>query len=489
MTNKISWRNSDFGLVFSDIRNLVFQPGGLEIANSLFWGDGFQAGTLRYQDAATGDWVNEPTWMVNSGLIGTGTPTEVFSRDLIDPANIAAFPSFDESRAFTAILGGAVEGGVVYGYARLFGIDMPELRWDNTAENADEATARAEFAANAAAASADYRAQITALLAVPISGRIDSFHSGLEMHLRPDANTGATYSDFLGIVDDGFGRTYLIGGATPGFNTPDNAFGADETVEITLTAHSDGIDGSSFSAGTLLIDAAGGSDSVKVFDQDNGLQPDLLILRGGRGNDTLSSGAYFDTQVDGGAGNDIIDLTFGGTTAEETQHTLSGGRGSDEIHGARNGTNLIYGGHGQDGLLGGDRNDTIDGGDGRDFTGGGSGDDLLDGGSASDTVFGDDGQDTLIGGANNDVLDGGAGADTFRFDIGSGRDMIYGYEAGEVIQIDSRFWSGSVADFVAANVQVNGSGLLTIRLSATDSIRLMDGIFAPDDFTDAILFI
>lgn len=81
----------------------------------------------------------------------------------------------------------------------------------------------------------------------------------------------------------------------------------------------------------------------------------------------------------------------------------------------------LVGSSGSEHLLGFSGNDTLNGSVGNDVLDGGAGDDALDGG---------DGQDTLSGGAGNDTLNGVSGNDTYRFERGSGQDVIfdnYGY--------------------------------------------------------------
>lgn len=69
---------------------------------------------------------------------------------------------------------------------------------------------------------------------------------------------------------------------------------------------------------------------------------------------------------------------------------------------------------------------------------GGADDDHLFGDEGNDTLYGSDGDDYLYGSYGKDILDGGAGDDhlfggygndTYLFDIGSGLDVIYDYDA------------------------------------------------------------
>ncbi|NCC23117.1 MAG: type I secretion C-terminal target domain-containing protein [Alphaproteobacteria bacterium] len=90
--------------------------------------------------------------------------------------------------------------------------------------------------------------------------------------------------------------------------------------------------------------------------------------------------------IDGGGGNDVIDLT------------------SDDYD---YGDVTLIGGAGKDVLWASAGNDVLDGGEGKDNLFGGAGDDILDGGNGNDFLVGHNGKDTLIGGNGNDVLHGG----------------------------------------------------------------------------------
>lgn len=76
-------------------------------------------------------------------------------------------------------------------------------------------------------------------------------------------------------------------------------------------------------------------------------------------------------------------------------------------------------------------------GDGdRDLLIGFVGDDRLEGGDGEDHLEGGEGRDTLIGGGGNDMLVGGEGRDAFIFAGQFGDDVIRGYEAWEIVQVD-----------------------------------------------------
>jgi Ca2+-binding RTX toxin-like protein len=141
-------------------------------------------------------------------------------------------------------------------------------------------------------------------------------------------------------------------------------------------------------------------------------------------------------RVSGGTGDDFIayDKYARNVNFFDALSTIFGGAGNDTIVGG-GGESRIFAGAGNDDVTGSLRrdiiyaqagNDTVDGGDGRDYIRGGTGNDQLTGGLASDRLFGDEGDDTLISSndippgtdfrpfenpATFDVVDGGAGHD------------------------------------------------------------------------------
>jgi Ca2+-binding RTX toxin-like protein len=107
---------------------------------------------------------------------------------------------------------------------------------------------------------------------------------------------------------------------------------------------------------------------------------------------------------------------------------IFGGNGDDTINSGA-GNDLICGGNGGGVINGGLGDDTIDGGNGNDTLRGGDGNDLLLGGGGNDTLEGGNDNDTLDGGSGNDTLTGGPGADAFIG--GSGTDTATDFNAGQ----------------------------------------------------------
>jgi YD repeat-containing protein len=84
-------------------------------------------------------------------------------------------------------------------------------------------------------------------------------------------------------------------------------------------------------------------------------------------------------------------------------------------------------------------NDLIEGAGGDDSLYGGSGNDMIDGGEGGDQIWGGDGSDTIKGGlgasGTDDSLRGEAGADTYIYELGSGKDWIYGQREEDTLQL------------------------------------------------------
>ncbi|MGH8625142.1 MAG: hypothetical protein ACREYC_07695, partial [Gammaproteobacteria bacterium] len=87
---------------------------------------------------------------------------------------------------------------------------------------------------------------------------------------------------------------------------------------------------------------------------------------------------------------------------------------------------LLYGGAGNDRLLGAD---------GADVIYGEADQDLIEGGGGNDALFGGPGDDQVVAGADDDYVSGDSGNDTLRGE--SGADRIYGGEGNDYIEGDS----------------------------------------------------
>jgi Ca2+-binding RTX toxin-like protein len=87
-------------------------------------------------------------------------------------------------------------------------------------------------------------------------------------------------------------------------------------------------------------------------------------------------------------------------------------------------------------LFGGAGNDTLIGGSGNDQLFGGAGNDTLEGKGGNDLLFGGDGNDTLIGGTGDDEMFGGAGNDRMIWNPGEGTDLMEGGDGTDTAEVN-----------------------------------------------------
>ena len=143
-------------------------------------------------------------------------------------------------------------------------------------------------------------------------------------------------------------------------------------------------------------------------------------IEGGAGNDVIDltspDFAYGDVALDGGVGNDVL-WASGGNDA------LYGQAGNDELSGGA-GRDFLAGGAGNDTLNGDGGNDLLEGDDGNDSLQDTAGRNLFHGGAGSDAMTGGSGNELFAGGAGNDSIATGAGADIVAFNRGDGHDTI-----------------------------------------------------------------
>jgi Ca2+-binding RTX toxin-like protein len=178
------------------------------------------------------------------------------------------------------------------------------------------------------------------------------------------------------------------------------------------------------------------------------------------GNDTLIVGpTYTSFNIDAGAGNDLIVVSYG-------NDTVQGGAGNDSI----------YSDGGNDSLMGGDGNDVITHGMyGSATLSGGAGSDWLAGYSGMDKLDGGTGNDTLVG-CGRDVLTGGTGADTFSF-IYTGPPIdatVKDFSVGQGDKLDLGqlgYWDqNGYHPLTAANLEVVGRDLVAHTAYNGDAI-------------------
>jgi hypothetical protein len=176
----------------------------------------------------------------------------------------------------------------------------------------------------------------------------------------------------------------------------------------TFTFHSSGNDGGQVNGTYSATDGSSHpvNADVTVTTHDNSTlvtgtsNDDFVVLEGY----VAANGYTNKVSFDGGAGNDVIIGTNGGT-----EYNFSGGAGNDFLYSANTSDNeWSY-------LSGGDGNDWLEAKGSKAILDGGSGDDFLYATSTSDSsnvkLYGGDGNDTLEALGRHNILDGGAGDD------------------------------------------------------------------------------
>lgn len=140
-------------------------------------------------------------------------------------------------------------------------------------------------------------------------------------------------------------------------------------------------------------------------------RPDDIRVLLGDGDDEVMTSEQGVTLVRGGAGDDELH----GHTAE----VVMGDDGDDMLmgHGA------LFGGRGDDHLMGQPIDEVFHGGPGNDMIEGWDGDDI---------VYGDAGDDHISGGEGDDILVGGAGDDHITGD--GGRDVVIGWPGNDHVE-------------------------------------------------------
>jgi Ca2+-binding RTX toxin-like protein len=199
--------------------------------------------------------------------------------------------------------------------------------------------------------------------------------------------------------------------------------------------------GTSLAFNTIHINGGAGDDTVDI----SGLTSDhRIVFHGGSGSNQVIGTLRPQDVVDNGtpspqcgtgsspppSGDDDDDQDSGtpgqnaggGTPAADPVHTVLGTADADIVVGG-SGDDVLSGLGGDDLILGNDGADTIKGGGGDDLIKSGAGDDVVFGNSGDDDVFGGAGRDLLLGDDGNDRIFGDAGDDTL--EGGAGKDVVY----------------------------------------------------------------
>lgn len=276
-----------------------------------------------------------------------------------------------------------------------------------------------------------------------------------------------------GDADFTLGTTTLTGLGT-------DTFDSFERATLTGGDSANAINTSSF-PGSVVISGGGGADTITT-----GAGPDSINggagadnINSGGGNDTLQGGADDDT-VNGGDGTDVlsetadVNFTVGASTLvgfgndsfsliERVSLTTGDGANLIDASAFAGGVDVSSGG-GADTIIGSSAGDSINSGSGADSVTGGNGDDTIQGGPDDDILLGGVGSDALSGGTGNDRVDGGGGGDALTG--GAGRDtLIGGTGTDSLIEVDD-----------ALSVVVTNTSLSGYSASGNDSLGGIESV-------------
>ena len=175
---------------------------------------------------------------------------------------------------------------------------------------------------------------------------------------------------------------------------------------------------------------------------------------------------------------------------------IFGGKLDDYLEAIGTANSTLFGGLGNDTLLGNDGNnilnagignDTLIGGLGNDALNGDEGDDGLDGGVGNDILTAGIGNDTLVGGAGNDMLDGGFGADNMTGNDGNdtyitdnSQDLIIenALEGTDVVNSSITYTLGANLEnlTLTGTASINGTGNeLDNTITGNTAANVLDG--------------
>ncbi|MCK9374310.1 MAG: putative Ig domain-containing protein, partial [Sulfuricurvum sp.] len=207
-------------------------------------------------------------------------------------------------------------------------------------------------------------------------------------------------------------------------------------------------------------------------------------------NIEFADGTVWDDTVLSSAQWGVIPVQTGTASREYLYGTDGGadtlyGLGGGDYMFAFAGDDIIDGGDGMDFIYAGDGVDTLIGGEGNDYLFGENGNDTLYGGEGNDYLFGENGNDTLDGNSGNDQMSGGAGNDLYRFDLGSGQDVINESIGSDTVKFGTGIAKSDIAFFMEGSsllVDIGGEEYFTVTNqsyanNAIERFELYDGSY------------
>ena len=228
------------------------------------------------------------------------------------------------------------------------------------------------------------------------------------------------------------------------------------------------------------VDGGQGNDTLDLSNLDNGVVVDLDLNSAGAAGTPSQEGALLTAKPSEGGrvvqqfddfenvvGTDFDDVLLGNNEV----NVLRGGDGDDAIH-SFGGADIIDGGEGTDtALFTASPGVTVElDDDGNAVLASGeeliSIENLTGSASGSDNLTGNAGENVLSGQGGNDVLAGEGGSDTFVFEQGTDQDIVTDFESSDDLLDLTDFGFGSVEEVQEAAVEeiVDGQVATTIDL-------------------------
>ncbi len=215
----------------------------------------------------------------------------------------------------------------------------------------------------------------------------------------------------------------------------------------------------------------GGNDEIFGLDDDD-------ILIGGTDDDTIYGGKGNDVLI---AGETILDID-GLNSLINNSNNIN----LNEYYTNSVSRNELYGGAGDDLLIGDKGNDKLYGGDGNDTLYGGMGDDILNAGSGSDNLIGGLGNDCLSNYEGYAILNGGSGYDNYHISRRSTNVLKDDMDGKGAVHLDGLTLTGASKDYyIGGNVWYRKD--IDVRYALGDNSLTINGNTTIIDFKNGDL--